>query len=83
MAEPKPPHIDRPINGGLQNNFHPISQDSKESLEPVKVVESKEKAYTKTENELIITENQKNIKKCIYVNKSLLRNNNIYFCCKN
>ena len=31
MAEPKPPHIDRPINGGLQNKFHPISQDSKES----------------------------------------------------
>ena len=53
----------RTVNGGFQNNFHPISQDSKESLEPVKVVESKEKAYTKTENELIITENPKNIKK--------------------
>ena len=70
------PQTDVQVIDSQIHNFRPLSPDTRrDNIEPVKIVETEEKVYTKNENKLISLENPKKIEKSTIFGASFMITN--------
>ena len=77
MSELIPPKVEESSNVSQFHQFRSLSPDSRDISEPVKVVESKEKVYQKTETEIIHSDSEPKIKKSTVFGSAFMLTN---FC---
>ena len=77
MSELIPPKIEESSNESQLHQFRSLNPDSRDVAEPVKVVESKEKVYQKTETELVHEVTETKIKKSTIFGSAFMLTN---FC---